>query len=354
MNHSFENKLFVFIGTPVRCTRQVARDALFAIGGVLDDRISAFTHYVVAFKGSENTRAYSQAYFHDKNGHLILLSENRFFAVIEGIANPPEKQKTQRLEGFPYRLPENPKSRIKDYHEKEQEFIIKKRLMNMEKYGANVPEGTRLITDIWHLRDPQLVIEYLNNRGLLFRANTYYADRCTICKKPAMVHLSDSYTGKSTALCHSCYNNMMANLNDVDVPSTIPRRLSFKDADGKTCSFDIEFLIFETGKSLTATEVGEIKRKASVWSELDVDFDDMLEILTHRVNQTLSTKYMRPDGYFVNNKAEGYIEYVRDFDSYYVNIDGKRYSWSDLERSTSSYEGFKIKIEFVEMSEEFE
>ena len=39
MVHPFENKLFVFIGRPQSCTRQVARDALFSVGGVLDDRI---------------------------------------------------------------------------------------------------------------------------------------------------------------------------------------------------------------------------------------------------------------------------------------------------------------------------
>lgn len=54
MQHPFQNKLYVFIGNPIRCNRQMARDALMAVGGVVGERISAFTHYVVAFQGAYN------------------------------------------------------------------------------------------------------------------------------------------------------------------------------------------------------------------------------------------------------------------------------------------------------------
>jgi len=353
MAHPFENKLFIFIGRPQSCTRQVARDALFSVGGVLDDRISAYTHYVVAFSGSESTRVYSQAYYHDKYGHLVLISERRFFAVIEGKAMPPEKQKPPRMDGITHALPEDPRLKIRDFTFKEMEYISKKRLMNADKYGASAPAGTRLITIIQHLENHKMVIDYLDIRELLLPAESYNADQCQLCGKPSMVNLSDNYTGRSTALCHSCYNNMMANLNDVEMPASIPRRVTFLDSYGQTCEFDIEFLIFETGKSLTATQVGATKRKECVWSELDADFDEMLETLSDRIKKALSTMYIGPDGSFTGDRAVGYVEYDRGHDRYNIVVDGKSYSWADLERNVSSYEGFKIAIEFCEMSEDF-
>ena len=353
MAHPFENKLFVFIGRPQTCSRQDARNALFSVGGVLDDRISAYTHYVVAFSGAEKTMVYSRAYYHDKYGHLVLINEKRFFAVIEGKANPPEKQQPPRISSITYALPEDPKSKIRDFAYKEKDYIIKKRLMNVEKYGANAPGGTRLITIIQHLRNHKMVIDYLVKRELLLPLDSYVPDRCKLCGKPSMVHLSDSDTGRSTALCHGCYNDMMACLNEVEMPANVPRRVAFKDSFGQKCEFDIEFLIFETGKSLTATQVGVSKRKECVWSELDAAFDEMMETLNDRIKKALSRMYMNPDGSFTGDRAIGYVAYDREHNRYNVIIDGKSYSWADLERSVSSYEGFKIAIEFCEMGEDF-
>ena len=145
----------------------------------------------------------------------------------------------------------------------------------------------------------------------------------------------------------------MANLNDKQMPASIPRRVTFQDSHGQTCEFDIEFLIFETGKSLTATQVGATKRKECVWGELNADFDEMMETLSDRVKKALSTMYINPDGSFTGDRAVGYVEYDRGHDRYNIIVDGKSYSWADLERSVSSYEGFKIAIEFCEMSDDF-
>ena len=42
MPHPFQDKLFVFIGKPTRCSRQEIRDALIAVGGVTDDTLTTF------------------------------------------------------------------------------------------------------------------------------------------------------------------------------------------------------------------------------------------------------------------------------------------------------------------------
>ena len=56
MSHPFQDNIFVFIGKPTRCTRQAAQDALFAVGGVIDENITTFTKYAVAFSGAEKNK----------------------------------------------------------------------------------------------------------------------------------------------------------------------------------------------------------------------------------------------------------------------------------------------------------
>jgi len=78
----------------------------------------------------------------------------------------------------------------------------------------------------------------------------------------------------------------MAELYDSDMPDCVPERLIVADCNGRPREFDIEFIIFGTGKSLTATEVGNTKRKADVWGSHYDDFDDMLETLKKRIKKT--------------------------------------------------------------------
>ena len=146
----------------------------------------------------------------------------------------------------------------------------------------------------------------------------------------------------------------MAEMIGIDFSEVLPKRLSFKGKGGKTHNFEIEFLIFPTGKSLIATEIGKTKRRVEVFGEIEDDQNVMLELLKKRIKKALSTAYMRPDGYFSKGKAVGYIEYNHDRDAHDVIIDGKPYTWSELEKNISSHEGWQIKIEFSDASDELD
>jgi len=146
----------------------------------------------------------------------------------------------------------------------------------------------------------------------------------------------------------------MAKQVGIVVPHNIPERLSFNDNNGKICEFDIEFIIFANGKSLIATEVGVTNRKAKVWGGLDDDFDEMLDTLKKRIKRELLVKYMRPDGLFADNKVVGYIEYNQERGAHDIIIDGKPYTWAMLEQNISTFEGYKIKIEFAGIEEELD
>jgi NAD-dependent DNA ligase len=91
MEHPFKDKLVTFIGTPLRCKRQEARDALIAVGGLPDDSITAFTNYAVAFNRADGTKLYQRAVKYERI--VTLLNEEHFFDILEGKAQPPEPAK---------------------------------------------------------------------------------------------------------------------------------------------------------------------------------------------------------------------------------------------------------------------
>ena len=126
------------------------------------------------------------------------------------------------------------------------------------------------------------------------------------------------------------------------------------DRNGRIHEFDIEFIIFGTGKSLTATEVGKTRRKADVWGSLDDNYSEMLDALYQRIKKALSVKYMDREGHIKDQKMVGYIDYDSDLKKWVVYVDGNRYTWDELGQNIPSYEGWKIKIEFVGIGEELD
>jgi len=177
---------------------------------------------------------------------------------------------------------------------------------------------------------------------------------CINCGNSASIHISDEQGGIIGSMCLSCHNESMAGLTDTDMPAHIPKKLSFHNIDGKTSKFNIEFMIFATGKTLTATQVGKVKRKIDVFGELDDDFNVMFETLKSRIKKFLSVTYMQPNGYFVESKVVGYIEFNLERQACDVIIDGKPYTWSELEKNLSAHEGWKIKIEFGDVGDVLE
>jgi len=172
-------------------------------------------------------------------------------------------------------------------------------------------------------------------------------DSCKVCGKPANVRIGTGDGDVYSHLCFDCHNRVMADLYDTNVPDTVPERLTIYGHSGKSYLFDIEFVIFGTGKSLTATEVGETRRKADVWGSLDDDFVEMLDTLKDRIKKVLSVEYMNQHGIIKEQKLVGYIDYDSDLGECVIFVDGKPYTWGELGRNVSTFEGWKIKIEFA-------
>jgi hypothetical protein len=135
MAHPFHDKLIVFIGSPRRCTRREAREEVMAVGGVPDDGIAAFTSFVVAFDRAEEKKAYKKAFEYG----VTILTEEQFFDILEGKAEPPEKPKRES-KGF-VSMPLDPEAEAREREQTWQDILNHKRMMNLKKHGVQTPEG---------------------------------------------------------------------------------------------------------------------------------------------------------------------------------------------------------------------
>lgn len=159
MAHPFQDKLVVFIGTPLRRKRKDAREALIRVGGVPDENITAFTNYVVAFSGAERTQAYKKAVRY--SGLLVILTEEQFIDILDGKAAPPEPPPpSDNIIVIP--------ARDEEAYEREREqfaseHIAHKRIISMARDGIQTPEG-RVKVDMRPLEKMVQVSRALNEK----------------------------------------------------------------------------------------------------------------------------------------------------------------------------------------------
>ena len=352
MPHPFTDKLFVFIGNPARCSRQAAREALTSVGGVIEERITTFTHYVVAFVGTEKTKVYQKAVEHDKYGHMVLLDESQFFDVLENKAMPLEK-KDYKPEGvYILHPPDNPTTENKSAAI-EKYVVGRRRLKNMLRFKNSATDVDMRKTAV-AIISTVLQMQYDTPNDEDDLPDCWgQSEICAACSQASSVTIAVRGTA-FVSLCQDCHNEFVAQTLRMGSPEDITKKLSFIGKDGKTYNFAIEFEIFPTDKLLTATEIGKTKRMTDVFGALDADAYEMLETLKKRIKKLVSVKYIDDDGYFAKNKAVGYVEYNLERERHEIIIDGKPYSWSEIEKNISAHEGWKIKIEFADHGDELD
>jgi hypothetical protein len=147
MPHPFTDKLFILIGNPARCSRQAARDALINVGGVPEERYSVYTHYTVAFNGAEKTKLYEKATERDRFGQTVLLTEDQFFDILEGKADPPAKKIPPRNPNAFTRPPLDPEAWERAREEAVSDAVNRKRHTNTARYGVPMTDGSRMKAD---------------------------------------------------------------------------------------------------------------------------------------------------------------------------------------------------------------
>ena len=340
MLHPFQDKLFIIIGKSARHSRQAIRDELTVVGGVTDDNLTTFIDFVLALGGSEKTKVYQRALQAERYGQLSILSEEQFFDILEGRAAPPEKPEPRLQSGAVILPTKNMEAIAEDFELLKQDVIESKRINSLAKHGIPTSQG-RMKIDFRRLNTAYRIARFLEQEYSDIRNE----GRCDICGSPATVYISGQ-DGKGSKLCVACHNRQMAELTGAKLPDNIPKQISLRDAGGTPHLFEIEFMMFPNGMTLTAREVGQTRYKADIFGEINYDFDKLWKLLIYKLEKLLSVKYMGRDGYFNYSKAIGYIEYNHLRDAQDIIIDGRPYSWQELEKNISAHEGFQIKIEF--------
>jgi hypothetical protein len=175
---------------------------------------------------------------------------------------------------------------------------------------------------------------------------------CEICGKESRIALRQDK--KKAHYCVECYNELLAKLMGVTFPREIPKEISFYDNEMNLHSFALEFMLLPNCKLLKACETGESRYKCEVLGEVDDSFLQMWNQLMERLKKMMSVKYITPDGGWNGMKLLGYLDYNSDNGVCDIIIDGKAYTWEELGRIVATNEGFQIKIEIADPTDELE
>ena len=311
-----------------------------------------FTAYV-AFDGAEKTKVYQKAVEYENYGQLVILNEGQFFDILDRNGTPPAK-KSVPSPNIIIMPATNSDELERNQESASQYYIAKKRMKNAMHQGFSTDNAGGIMSTSQRMEAAvNFVRHMLENTNYIPTIRGSMYETCDNCDNLSNVHICDRSGNTVIRFCNDCNNKLMAQLIGVNIPDNIPKELIL-NLKGKTYKFNIEVEIYLTCKVITATEIGKTKRKTDVRSTIDEDFFDMLEILKKRVKKLVSVKYMRPDGYMANSKAIGYIEYSNKRHGYDIVIDGRPYTWDELEKNLSMHGGWKIKIEFGDIGEELD
>lgn len=172
---------------------------------------------------------------------------------------------------------------------------------------------------------------------------------CVLCGKAATVHLTGE-DGAAQSYCAGCYSATTAGLLGMDMP-VVPETVILEDCEGRSHTFYIEFLFHPHCKELTARESHEDGYVCTVAGTPEENFSFLWSRLNYRLSKLLSVKYME-HGRMKGDKAAGYVGYDSVKDTHYLVIDGKRCEWSEMGKQLAMFEGFQIKIEFADPSDD--
>jgi hypothetical protein len=143
---------------------------------------------------------------------------------------------------------------------------------------------------------------------------------------------------------------------EIPVPDAVPETFAITSTNGKVHTFEIEFLLWGHVNSLRAVEVdSDTQYNFHLYNDIHEPFSSAWDRLLAVIEDMINTQYIDDEeefGYFVDDKAIGYIDGGESPDTPLIFIDGRPYSWEDMQKNVAAHEGWRIKIEFAESEEE--
>ena len=157
--------------------------------------------------------------------------------------------------------------------------------------------------------------------------------------------------GFHEALCQECFNELIAEEYSDIIPEHIPNELVMKDIDNIPHVFSVEFRILGHCTTLCAFEGSENGYSCKVLGKLDEDFKYLWNRLYYRLHEILFVKYIENDQW-IEDRIVGYVAYNDETNRHDLIVDGKSYSWEEIGNHIGTYEGFQVKIEVIDPSDE--
>ncbi|WP_017379308.1 DUF7713 domain-containing protein [Paenisporosarcina sp. TG-14] len=174
---------------------------------------------------------------------------------------------------------------------------------------------------------------------------------------------TDAYIHFGTELlCLDCYNEKMFKKLGVKATS-YPEGVTIRDGEGKVHRLRLRKRLDPIGIIMEANAEESDGYQFIVHGELDVDQDELFLQLIAKAERGMAEKYVEqgqfPNGQsyntMKNNRLAGIIAYNPDEDVVpKLVVDGKSYTWDEIGKMVMVYEGFQIKLETLDPSDEIE
>ncbi|ANU17888.1 hypothetical protein BBI11_12975 [Planococcus maritimus] len=180
---------------------------------------------------------------------------------------------------------------------------------------------------------------------------------CQVCtQSESYVRFGEEY------LCLDCYNEVMAKHLGVSA-TNYPEGVMIKDGQGGAHQFRLRKRLDPIGIIMDAEEEHDGGYQFREYGELHEDQGELLLRLLDKVKKGMLEVYIEesefPNGQkyhlLPNDRFVGRVEPSRaDRDTPLLSVDGKYYTWEEVGQILMHYEGFQVKVEMVDISEEIE
>jgi hypothetical protein len=174
-----------------------------------------------------------------------------------------------------------------------------------------------------------------------------------------MVIVSDA-SGQERHFCRDCHNEVMAQAAGIENYTDFIKTYQVQDAEGNIHVFEIDKQIFALGIKWVAYETrdGDVEGYQFVfYAKFGDDPVTCLQKLYSKINKGLSKIYVKQEelhgqtAYSLPyDKINGRIEWDDEHNGEIpkIVIDGKTYSWHEVGRMLTSYEGWNLEIKISE------
>ncbi len=186
---------------------------------------------------------------------------------------------------------------------------------------------------------------------------------CSSCGKKTdgydCVYLSSE--GKSELHCTRCFNKLVSDKYDFGFEHPVFQSIKIRDSEGVSHQFQFRSILKPPYLTIEADEIGPEYPEGYHFQVLGDLEDDPLELfqkLYDRMQRAIKQKHLEQDehGLSVGDDmvVRGIIAWDNETDGHLplMVIDGKAVTWEEFGRMMMSFEGWQVKMEIYDRSEE--